>query len=159
MVFWAGVRAIPNSCVSPLAPYGGERLSVISQKNTWNGLSCDDPTFFFGKKWVLLGRGQLTKHDAALQSASDIGPVVTATLVASLSLIGTTNHRALASLAGLAPHACESDKRRGSRHIWGGRAQIRRALSRRLHRQQSRSRPQRVPPQALKPTTWFQSHH
>jgi transposase len=32
------------------------------------------------------------------------------------------------SLAGLAPDACDSGIRRGSRHIWGGRAQIRRAL-------------------------------
>jgi transposase len=71
---------------------------------------------------------QLAKLDAALQSAPGIGPVVAATLVAGLPEIGTTNRRALASLAGLAPHACDSGIRRGSRHIWGGRAQIRRAL-------------------------------
>lgn len=83
---------------------------------------------FLVKKRMVLVRDQLTKLEAALQSAAGIGPVVTATLVAGLPEIATTNRRALASLAGLAPHACDSGERCGSRHIWGGRAQIRRAL-------------------------------
>ena len=33
-----------------------------------------------------------------------------------------------AALAGLAPHACESGQRTGKRRIWGGRANVRRAL-------------------------------
>ena len=32
------------------------------------------------------------------------------------------------ALAGLAPQACDSGLRRGQRHIWGGRANVRRAL-------------------------------
>jgi len=35
---------------------------------------------------------------------------------------------AIASLAGLAPHACDSGVFRGKRRIWGGRAEVRRSL-------------------------------
>ena len=38
------------------------------------------------------------------------------------------SRRAAASLAGLAPHACDSGAMRGRRMIWGGRAEARRAL-------------------------------
>ena len=38
------------------------------------------------------------------------------------------NHRQLASLAGLAPHASDSGIHRGKRKVWGGRAEVRRAL-------------------------------
>jgi transposase len=71
---------------------------------------------------------QLASLDTALQSVPGIGPVVAATLVAALPEIGSLDRRSLASLAGLAPHACDSGTRKGSRHIWGGRAGVRRAL-------------------------------
>jgi transposase len=64
----------------------------------------------------------------ALQSAPGVGPVVASVLVSSLPEIGTRDRRSIASLAGLAPHACDSGVRRGTRHIWGGRANVRRAL-------------------------------
>ena len=71
---------------------------------------------------------ELASLDQALQSAPGIGPVVAAELVAGLPEIGKLDRRALASLAGLAPHACDSGTRRGTRHIWGGRSGVRRAL-------------------------------
>ena len=71
---------------------------------------------------------QLESLDAALQSVPGIGPKISSTLVAGLPEIGTLDRRSLASLAGLAPHACDSGVRKGSRHIWGGRAGVRRAL-------------------------------
>jgi transposase len=71
---------------------------------------------------------QLASLDAALQSVPGIGPKIASTLVAGLPEIGTLDRRSLASLAGLAPHACDSGTRKGSRHIWGGRASVRRAL-------------------------------
>jgi transposase len=70
----------------------------------------------------------LAQKDKTLQAVPGIGPVVSATLVAGLPELGTLDRRALASLAGLAPHPCDSGKWRGTRHIWGGRAAIRRAL-------------------------------
>lgn len=71
---------------------------------------------------------ELARMDAALRQAPGIGAVVAATLVANLPELGHLDRRALASLAGLAPHACDSGIRRGTRHIWGGRATVRRAL-------------------------------
>jgi transposase len=71
---------------------------------------------------------QLAHLDAALQGAPGIGPKIASILVASLPEIGKLDRSALASLAGLAPHACDSGVRRGTRHIWGGRTDVRRAL-------------------------------
>jgi transposase len=68
--------------------------------------------------------------DAArrLRSAPGIGPVAAATLIARLPELGTRNARQIASLAGLAPMACDSGQWRGRRQVWGGRAAVRRVL-------------------------------
>lgn len=72
---------------------------------------------------------QALADDAArLRTAPGIGPVIAAVLLARLPEIGRLDRRAIASLAGLAPHACDSGLRRGRRHVWGGRADVRRAL-------------------------------
>lgn len=63
-----------------------------------------------------------------LCSAPGIGPVASAMLLARLPELGQVDRRAIASLAGLAPHACDSGHRRGRRHVWGGRASVRRVL-------------------------------
>ena len=42
--------------------------------------------------------------------------------------LGKTNGKRIASLAGLAPHACDSGKLKGQRFCWGGRAEVRQAL-------------------------------
>lgn len=70
----------------------------------------------------------MTNLAAHLCSAPGVGPVITAVLIARLPELGTLDRRAIASLAGLAPHACDSGQRRGKRHLWGGRADVRRAL-------------------------------
>jgi transposase len=63
-----------------------------------------------------------------LRSAPGVGPLVSATLVARLPELGHLDRRRIAALAGLAPHACDSGLSRGRRHVWGGRAEVRRAL-------------------------------
>jgi len=63
-----------------------------------------------------------------LRSVPGVGPVVAATLLAKLPELGRINRRAIANLAGLAPHACDSGHMRGKRMIWGGRSEVRRAL-------------------------------
>jgi transposase len=63
-----------------------------------------------------------------LRSAPGVGPLISATLVARLPELGRLDHRRIAALAGLAPHACDSGLSRGTRHVWGGRAEVRRAL-------------------------------
>jgi transposase len=49
-------------------------------------------------------------------------------LLASLPEAGQLDRRVIVSLAGVAPHVCDSGHRRGKRHIWGGRADVRRVL-------------------------------
>jgi transposase len=70
----------------------------------------------------------LARAAARLQSMPGIGPVIAASLVAWLPELGRLDRRAIASLAGLAPHACDSGVFRGKRRVWGGRAEVRRSL-------------------------------
>lgn len=70
----------------------------------------------------------LAERDARLRTVPGVGAVLAATLLAQLPELGRIDRRAAASLAGLAPHACDSGLFRGKRRIWGGRAPARRAL-------------------------------
>lgn len=70
----------------------------------------------------------LTAQARRLRSVPGIGPAVAAALIARLPELGRLDRRRIASLAGLAPHARDSGLHRGKRHIWGGRADLRRVL-------------------------------
>jgi transposase len=76
--------------------------------------------------------GHVREHfgdvDRLLQSASGIGPVTSATLVAELPELGRLNRREIAALVGIAPMAHDSGTSRGRRHIQGGRFDVRRVL-------------------------------
>lgn len=63
-----------------------------------------------------------------LLTAPGVGPAVAITLLADLPELGALNRKAVASLAGLAPHADESGTRKGHAHIAGGRPCVRAAL-------------------------------
>jgi transposase len=63
-----------------------------------------------------------------LRSIPGIGPVASRTLLAALPELGTLPNRKAAALAGLAPFDDDSGTRRGTRHIRGGRADVRAAL-------------------------------
>ena len=63
-----------------------------------------------------------------LRSVPGIGPVCARTLVLDLPELGTLSRQHLAALVGLAPFHRDSGTLRGSRTIWGGRAQVRTAL-------------------------------
>jgi len=63
-----------------------------------------------------------------LQSASGIGPVASATLIAELPELGRLNRREIAALVGIAPMANDSGSSKGRRRIQGGRFEIRRVL-------------------------------
>ncbi|QYZ71882.1 IS110 family transposase [Neotabrizicola shimadae] len=73
-------------------------------------------------------RDRLAVQARRLRSVPGIGPAVAAVLLARLPELGSLEARQIAALAGLAPHACDSGLSRGKRHIWGGRAGVRRAL-------------------------------
>jgi transposase len=65
---------------------------------------------------------------ALLRTVPGFGPVVTATLMADLPELGYADRKAIASLAGLAPHPDDSGTRTGRAHIQGGRPCVRAAL-------------------------------
>jgi transposase len=63
-----------------------------------------------------------------LESVKGVGAVTILTLLAALPELGRLQRKPIAKLAGLAPMAHDSGKRRGQRHIAGGRSQPRCAL-------------------------------
>ena len=63
-----------------------------------------------------------------LQTVPGVGPVTAQTLIALLPELGRLTRRMIASLAGLAPYDDDSGKRRGERHIKGGRSAVREVL-------------------------------
>jgi len=63
-----------------------------------------------------------------LQSVPGIGSVTATSLLASLPELGRLNRRQIANLVGVAPHCCDSGQWRGQRHIYGGRAKVRKTL-------------------------------
>jgi transposase len=60
-----------------------------------------------------------------LRSVPAVGSVTVITLLAHLPELGTLSRRKIAALVGVAPFKHDSGKLRGTRAIWGGRAQIR----------------------------------
>ncbi len=67
-------------------------------------------------------------RDELLRSVPGVGRVLSSTLLAHMPELGMLNRRQIAALAGLAPFNRDSGSLRGSRCIWGGRAQVRRVL-------------------------------
>ncbi|KON79354.1 IS110 family transposase [Azoarcus sp. PA01] len=74
----------------------------------------------------------IDSHHAALArqlaSVRGIGPATLTTLIADVPELGTLSRREIAALVGLAPFNRDSGQMRGKRSIFGGRADVRRAL-------------------------------
>lgn len=66
--------------------------------------------------------------DTILQSVPGIGPVTACALIADLPELGKLDRQKISKLAGVAPLNRDSGQQRGTRHIYGGRAQLRRVL-------------------------------
>jgi transposase len=66
--------------------------------------------------------------DKLLRSVPGVGAVVSATLLAELKELGSTDHRRLSALVGVAPYNRDSGTRKGPRSIYGGRAAVRSVL-------------------------------
>lgn len=73
-------------------------------------------------------REHFAELDGLLQSASGIGPVASATMIAELPELGRLNRREIAALVGVAPMTHDSGTSRGRRRVQGGRFEIRRVL-------------------------------
>jgi transposase len=65
---------------------------------------------------------------ALLTSVPGIGKVIATTLVADLPELGKVSDKRISALVGVAPINRDSGKYRGTRTIWGGRANVRAAL-------------------------------
>lgn len=63
-----------------------------------------------------------------LETVPGIGPVTSKTLLAYLPQLGQVNEKEIAALVGVAPLNCDSGSWQGTRHRWGGRGRVRRAL-------------------------------
>jgi transposase len=68
------------------------------------------------------------EQEDLLQSVPGVGPVLTRTLLAELPELGTLNRKQIAALVGVAPLNRDSGTLRGTRKVWGGRAQVRAVL-------------------------------
>ena len=64
-----------------------------------------------------------------LEQLDAVGPITALSVLSHLPELGTLNRQAAAALAGLAPWVRQSGPWEGQRHIGGGRAAVRRALS------------------------------
>jgi transposase len=63
-----------------------------------------------------------------LCSMPGVGPVLAATLIALLPELGSLPNRSIAALVGVVPYDFDSGRMKGQRHIFGGRAAVRRVL-------------------------------
>lgn len=63
-----------------------------------------------------------------LTSVKGVGPTTASTLLAQLPELGKLNRKQITALVGLAPMNRDSGTFRGQRHIFGGRADVRRVL-------------------------------
>ena len=79
-------------------------------------------------KALLQNSTEWQAKDKILQSVPGIGPVTSFSVIADLPELGTLNRQKISKLVGVAPLNCDSGQQRGTRHIYGGRAQVRRAL-------------------------------
>lgn len=79
-------------------------------------------------KKLVQGSARWRAKAQILQSTPGIGPVVSCALLAQLPELGTLNRQQISKLVGVAPLNRDSGQQRGSRHIFGGRAKVRRVL-------------------------------
>jgi len=79
------------------------------------------------KKQLACSAGWQQK-DEILQSVKGVGFVTSVSLIADCPELGQLNRQQIAKLVGVAPLNRDSGKQRGTRHIAGGRAQVRNKL-------------------------------
>src|SRR5690625_589854 len=77
---------------------------------------------------VLAADAELAAREARLRTAPGVGAVVGPVLVTELPELGLVDGKAIAALAGVAPHAQESGRQRRQSRVRGGRRQVTRAL-------------------------------
>lgn len=71
---------------------------------------------------------ELKRKSEVLMQQKGVGTQTASTLLAHLPELGSLDRQQVAALAGMAPHANESGSWKGRRRIYGGRAQVRKAM-------------------------------
>lgn len=71
---------------------------------------------------------EFQKKSCVLMQVKGVGPKTTNTLLAHLPELGSLTRQQITSLAGMAPHAKESGTWKGKSSIYGGRAEVRKAM-------------------------------
>jgi len=70
----------------------------------------------------------MSSMDRIIRSVPGVGTVLSATLLANFSELGELDRRQAAALVGVAPYNRDSGRFRGTRHISGGRMEVRNVL-------------------------------
>jgi transposase len=104
-------EAVADSCRQMIALLAQERARIEAQLQAQLLAAHDGPA-----------------RAALLQTIPGVGAAVSMTLLADLPELGSLDRKAVASLAGLAPHPNQSGTRIGQAHIGGGRPCVRAAL-------------------------------
>jgi transposase len=104
-------QAVADSCRQMIALLAQERARIEAQLQAMLLEAHDGPA-----------------RAALLQTIPGVGPAVSMTLLADLPELGALDRKAVASLAGLAPHPNQSGTRTGQARIGGGRPCVRAAL-------------------------------
>lgn len=68
------------------------------------------------------------EQEELLRSVSGVGPVLATTLLVELPELGRLHWKQIAALVGVAPLNRDSGTWKGTRTVWGGRAQVRTLL-------------------------------
>ena len=106
-------------------PHNKDNKAIVkSLKRELKWLQKERKAFLQDIRAQIANDPQMAKWDAILQSVPGIGNIISATLIAFLPELGKLNREKIASLAGLAPHPCDSGTKRGSRHAKKGRQRI-----------------------------------
>ena len=106
-------------CLALLRRHNAERLRQIDRQI----LAVDDAI-----RTLVQRDENLARQVAILTTMPGIATITACALIAELPELGQIDHKQLASLAGLAPHARQSGRWTGHVTIRGGRANLRRAL-------------------------------
>jgi len=104
-------EAVADSCRQMIALFTAERARIEERLQA-----------------ELMACAERAERAALLQTIPGIGPAISMTLLADLPELGSIDRKAIASLAGLAPHPNQSGTRTGQARIAGGRPCVRTAL-------------------------------
>lgn len=148
LIMSAAARPIPSARAFEIRALSTRRrqlVEMIAMEKTRLGQTLDEPIAASCRAMIAVLQSQRAEVEARLeaeieaqdggrqkrallQTIPGVGPAISLTLLADLPELGSLDRKAIASLAGLAPHPNQSGTRTGQSHIHGGRPCVRAAL-------------------------------